>query len=308
MTWLTWRQFRGQAAVALGVLVAIVVVLAVTGPRVVDLYDAARLPGHYQTLRLLGTFLIGVPAIIGAFWGAPLVAREYEAGTHRMVWTQSVTHARWLTVKLALVGAAAVIVTAAFSFAFTWWSLPFDHLGTRLGSGVFGQRGIVPVGYAVIAVVLGVTLGAVIRRTVPAMATTLVAFFVVRFGVQTWIRPHLLGTVDVTTPIVGFSGPASPRGGLIVAAHGADRAGHVLGSSGAVRDSVLPNLCALRPGTRPDDTQLAACAHRLGVHDVLSVHPASQFWSLQLRETAIFLVLTLTVGLFCAWWVRHRSA
>ena len=43
-----------------------------------------------------------VPAVVGAFWGAPLVARELEAGTHRLAWNQAVTRTRWLTTKLAV--------------------------------------------------------------------------------------------------------------------------------------------------------------------------------------------------------------
>jgi hypothetical protein len=40
-------------------------------------------------------------------WGAPLVARELEAGTFRLTWNQSITRTRWLAVKLTLTGAAA---------------------------------------------------------------------------------------------------------------------------------------------------------------------------------------------------------
>src|SRR5205085_2644402 len=87
--------------------------------------------------------------------------------------------------------------------------------------------------------------------------------------------------------------PATPRGGMIVSAHSVDRAGHVLGSTGEVRDRVLPRLCAFDPRGRPSDVQLASCARRLGVHDVLTVHPASQVWPLQVWETAIFLVMGL---------------
>ena len=41
-----------------------------------------------------------MPALIGAFWGAPLITREFEAGTFRLAWNQSVTRARWLAIKL----------------------------------------------------------------------------------------------------------------------------------------------------------------------------------------------------------------
>ena len=52
---------------------------------------------------LFGTALIVVPAILGIFWGAPLITRELEAGTHRLVWSQSVSRTRWLAIKLGAV-------------------------------------------------------------------------------------------------------------------------------------------------------------------------------------------------------------
>ena len=42
-----------------------------------------------------------IPAVIGAFWGAPLISRGLEAGTFRLAWNQSVTRTRWTLVKLA---------------------------------------------------------------------------------------------------------------------------------------------------------------------------------------------------------------
>jgi len=35
--------------------------------------------------------LLAAPALIGMFWGAPLIAREFETGTFRLAWTQDVT-------------------------------------------------------------------------------------------------------------------------------------------------------------------------------------------------------------------------
>ncbi len=54
------------------------IVLVVTHSHVVEVYSqggANELTGFYVWLRLLGTALIGVPAVIGAFWGAPLLTR-----------------------------------------------------------------------------------------------------------------------------------------------------------------------------------------------------------------------------------------
>ena len=47
-----------------------------------------------------GAALYLTPALIGTFWGAPLVTRELEAGTLRLAWNQSVTRTRWMAAKL----------------------------------------------------------------------------------------------------------------------------------------------------------------------------------------------------------------
>jgi hypothetical protein len=112
-----------------------------------------------------------LPALIGLFWGAPLIARELEAGTHRLVWNQSVTRTRWLAVKLGLVGLAAVTAAGLGSLAVDWWSDPIDKTAfdqfPRMEPLLFGTRGIVPVAYAAFAFALGVTIGMLVRRRSP---------------------------------------------------------------------------------------------------------------------------------------------
>ena len=136
MTWLTWRQFRAQAVTAVAALAAFAVLLAVTGPHLASMYAASGITGCHSRgcgqlastfLSLVGAglypvvYLLGIagivlaPAVIGIFWGAPLIAREFESGTFRLAWTQSITRARWLAVKLALTGLAAMAVTEALS-------------------------------------------------------------------------------------------------------------------------------------------------------------------------------------------------
>jgi ABC-type transport system involved in multi-copper enzyme maturation permease subunit len=132
-------------------------------------------------------------ALVGTFWGAPLVARELEAGTHRVVWNQSVTRRRWWTVKLAVVTAAAVLTAGVATILLTWAAAPVDDLADNHFSTVlFGARNLAPVGYAVFAVALGTVIGLLTRRTLPAMALTFVLFLVAQFAVPNLIRPHLL--------------------------------------------------------------------------------------------------------------------
>ena len=67
------------------------------------------------------------PALIGVFWGAPLVARELEAGTHRLAWTQSVTRTRWLAIKLGRRRRSRPPSrSGVLSLAVTWWAQPLD--------------------------------------------------------------------------------------------------------------------------------------------------------------------------------------
>ena len=109
MIWLTWRQFRWQAVTAAAVLVVLAAALAATGPGLVSRFDNAGLStchatcgtlaanfltslrgGPYTALFDAGVVIMYLaPALMGIFWGAPLIARELETGTHRLVWNQT---------------------------------------------------------------------------------------------------------------------------------------------------------------------------------------------------------------------------
>ena len=203
MTWLTWRQFRAQAIVAAAALAVVAIAQAVTGPHLAHLFassgvatcqahgtcgtdvtafmDQLKSAGDTVVFFLSNALLGVTPALIGIFWGAPLIAREIEAGTFRLAWSQSVTRLRWLAVKLGLIGLASMATVALLSFMVTWWASPIDRAnglpdgrnGTtglnHFSPELFLARGIAPIGYAAFAFALGVTAGLLLRRTVPAM-------------------------------------------------------------------------------------------------------------------------------------------
>jgi hypothetical protein len=227
----TWIQARTQTMTALGALAALAIVLAITGPHLAHLYDtsiaacaahgdcpavrAAFLHNDSTFRTALGVVVIVVPALTGIFWGAPLVARELEAGTFRLIWSQSVTRTSWLAAKLGVVGLASMAVAGLTSLAVTWWASPLDRV--RMDPyGTFDQRGIVPIGYAAFGFALGVTAGILIRRTVPAMATALVLFVSARLAFTHWLRPHLIAPahhdLTITTASVLGYGPNSLGG------------------------------------------------------------------------------------------------
>lgn len=311
MIWLAWRQFRAQAALATTATVAVVVVLLVTRDHVARLAGSDELSTGYESLRLLGTGLIGVPAFIGAFWGAPLVARELEMGTHRLAWTQSVTRARWLATRLLIPGVAAIVATGVFSAFFTWWSLPFDRLGNRIGTANFGQRGIVPVAYALFALALGALLGTVIRRTLPAMAATLAGFFVVRFTIQWVVRPRLVSPITTTRPTstFGTQDATALDGAWVLSGRTVDWAGRAVHDpwTGEV-GRAMERVCGLTIDGPSDEAQRIACVNQLGLHDVVRVHPADHFWALQAWESVAFLAIAVLLALACFWWLRRRTS
>lgn len=317
MTWLAWRQFRTPAAVAAAVLVAVAILLGSTGPHLADMYrefNAARsncdstgfcasldIGTLNRWLQLLSTALVAVPAAIGAFWGAPLIARELESGTFRLAWTQSVSRARWLATKLALLGVVAVAFTGIFTWLTVWWASPMHR--NRFSAGAFGQNGIAPMGYALFAAALGVALGLLIRRTLPAMVATLAVFLAVRIIVTAWVREHFatplhfvnrLGSPVIPGKVLrgSISGPVPPDqqvrpGGWLVSDRTVNAAGHTVNS--------------IRCG--PGDPPSCFAQYR----DIIAYQPANRFWTFQLYETALFVGLALLLVGFCFWWIRRRS-
>jgi hypothetical protein len=331
MTWLTWRQFRVTALTALVAFVALGVALAYTGPHLAHLYDTSGIrecqashgdcgplidefTSHFIWWHALGPLLAGIPAVVGVFWGAPLLARELETGTFRVAWTQSVTRTRWLTTKVVLVGLAGVAVTAAFTLIVTWWSGPLDRVTAgRFAPGPFGQRGIVPIAYAAFAFALGVAAGAVLKKVLPAMAATLVVFAGARFGIQQWLRPHYQTAVQVASPLFGERNlsNAVARGATrsvgandwIVSARIVDAAGRTI----SIHRDTLRSLCRL-PGDDFSARALQACAQQHQLHEVLTVQPGNRYWPFQAWEFGIFVLLAAACVAFAFWWTRKRIA
>jgi hypothetical protein len=345
MIWLTWRQFRAQAAAAFAVLAVTAVALAVTGGHLAHLYDTSGIAtcrAHGDCGRLANFFinqaeaspadkflfysgiavLFAVPALIGIFWGAPLVAREIEAGTFRLAWNQSVTRTRWLAVKLALIGLAAVVTAGLLSLMIGWWASPVDRaLGFPAGRNaafglnrfaplLFGARGITPVGYAAFAFALGVTAGVLIRRTIPAMAITLGLFAGALLAISRWVRPHLI------TPLHASSALSPNLDHMFIGGNGQMS---VTGSANIPGAWVISNQTITRsgrvftgPATQACQSRAAsfqACVDsllRLHLRQVISYQPASRFWAFQWYEAGIFLALAVALAGFSFWWIRRR--
>jgi hypothetical protein len=332
MIWLTWRQFRTQAAVIYGAMAVLAAALAATGPQLARHYHAdpgrflSRVSSADSALYLLSALaVLALPVIVGLFWGAPLVTRELDAGTQRLAWTLT-TRTRWLLTKLGLTGLAAIAAGGLLSLAVTWWASPIDAaiassrglpgpgvlVFTRLSREVFDSRGIVPLGYAAFAFVLGVTIGVIIRRTLPAMAIFLPVFIAAQVIMAVGVRPGLIAPEHLTTTITGanlLSVNVADSVTVIINQPGAwitaERTVNAAGQPARAPAAVMNCLLNSGPGqaTQACLTRLA----RLGYRQQVSYEPASRFWTLQWEETVIYLAVALLLAGLCTWWIRRRA-
>ena len=371
MMWLTWRQFRPQAIAAAGALAVVAIVLAVARRGLAAGYTAAGLSachahcaedaslfldriGNLDHVLFFGTIflLVAVPAVIGLFWGAPLIAREVEAGTHRIAWNQSVTRTRWTLVKLGLVGLAAVATAGLLSLMVTWWAGPIDAASlaggaaqaaastgngahvtfsgfaeARLDPVIFDARGVAPLGDAALAFALGVTAGVLLRRTLSAMAVTLLVFVAIQVVMPNFVRPHLLPPAHVTAPMgvqheqistnagtglstIQLAGPFSKPGAwvlsdTVITRSGAPAPDVVMTPAGPVL-TPLPKACLPTPGFGINGAACRNSLQALNLRQSVSYQPASRFWPLQWIETGIYLLLAAGLGGVCIWQVRRR--
>jgi len=209
MTWVTWRQHRATLISLPAVLAAVSVFLLVAGLKIHHDYAVLTACRPFQSVacqQLNATFnqtdwTIGnttlifmnlAPALLGAFAGAPVLARELETGTFRYAWTQGFGRERWTIAKLTLLGVVIVAVTGAFSQLFTWFFRPFiaQESLTVLSATVFTTRGVVFAAWTLAAFAIGACCGMLFRRVVPAMAVTLGLYFGLALLTWTFLRGH----------------------------------------------------------------------------------------------------------------------
>jgi hypothetical protein len=259
-TWLAWRNNRGAVVIG-GVLAGIAAVVLV----VVAISESVPSSGSAHTgITVFPALLIAAPGVAGVLIGAPLLSADFEHGRHRLIWTQGLTRMRWAAANLALLLLLSGLAAAVMATGAQIW---IAHLPATFDStwGIYDLQAPVLVSYVLFAVALGVAIGAVFRRTLPAIATTLALFIAVRGAFVQIARPHLLPTISVV--LSGGSG-----GSTSVVPTG----------SGYVEATFLDTH--LRP-LAPD----ALIGPTTPVRFIYQ--PAAHFWSMQGIEAGVFLVL-----------------
>lgn len=323
MTWLTWRQHRAEMF-SLGLLVAVIgAFLLAVGLQMHSLFPngAGQCVGidvpetcstairrlneeHGYASKMLNLLNL-VPFLIGAFFGAPLVARELEAGTWQFAWTQAVPRMRWLAVKLGVLGAATALLAGIFSAVITWYRQPIDALDGRFNADAFDLEGLAPAGYALFAFAAATAAGALLRRSLPALAVALGAFLAVRVFVAGWLRPNyqepqrlmeLVAADDSADPGNPRMSTGDPRDWTIATGY-VDSSGRPV----SLYDAVMMHSAAEKEGMK-----FAAYLHERGVQQWVEYQPAERFWPFQLVETAIFTSLAAALLALVVWRIKRR--
>ncbi len=209
MGWVTWRHHRtalGGVAVFLG---ALAVWLWIVGLQLHHAY-AAAIDCHpvgsvlcsevILNFDLTGGMLKGgfvlqpVPALIGAFLGPLVLARELETGTFRFAWTQAFGRRRWAVAKLLALGIAVAVLAGAFGVVVSWYYQPYLATGrlydptSPLLHWLFDLRGVSLAAWTLAAFAIGAFAGVLTRRVVPAIVATLASYTVLGVVVGNVLR------------------------------------------------------------------------------------------------------------------------
>jgi ABC-type transport system involved in multi-copper enzyme maturation permease subunit len=209
MAWVTWRQHRVTLVTVPAMLGALAGYLLIAGLSIHHAYAAltACHPAGSPRCQGLNTTFNGtdwvqgntvmivlqlVPGLIGAFAGAPVLARELEAGTYRYAWTQSIGRQRWTIAKLVLLAVTVSAAAGALSELFTWFFQPFipQEEISVLSATVFDTHGIAFAAWTLAGFAIGGLAGMLIRRIVPAMAVTMAGYAALDIVAWLFLRTH----------------------------------------------------------------------------------------------------------------------
>ncbi|MEV1065211.1 transporter [Streptomyces sp. NPDC050263] len=304
--WLAWRQQRLLVGVGAAVLVAAAAIAAYYRSDMLDALHSGRFdhcdPGplsctqgdtgpllmlDIEPLQYLGTLNLVLPVLIGVFWGAPLLGRDRELGTHRTVLAQGVSRGQWFTSRFALAAAATTVLSGLLAGVFAWWWRP----AADRSYGVFWYEdaalsgsGPRVVAAALFGLAAGTLLGLLARRVLSAMGLALLVTGATTLFLEWAHRTRLL--VPPHRYISAGGVPKEPMGDKWSAGD------YGLITASGRREDVMN--CPYPSGARLD-----ACMDRHGyVARFYEANPAGDYWAFQWTDTAVLggLAVLLTIA------------
>jgi hypothetical protein len=341
MAWVTWRQHRIALTGVVVFLGALAVLVWALGLRLHQAYASAATCHSASSLactRLSSTFSVGsflasgynlqaVPALIGAFAGAPVLARELETGTFRYAWTQGFGRWRWALGKLVPIAVAVTATAGAFSVLLSWYYQPmflarkpltfFPIPSHSLAAGLFDLRGVAFAAWTLAAFAIGTLAGMLIRRVVTAMAVTLAAYGGLAFAAGLYLRLYYLPPAVARNSVSFFvNDPARP---VVVVSQWWTKGGATVSPSvmnqviNSTFQRMMPVVNSSREGAvaaqkQPTNLHVLQFLTQHGYTQWTSYQPASRFWPLQWIEGGWLVALSVLLMAATIWLVRRRAA
>jgi len=317
MAWVTWRQHRAALGGVAAFLGAFAVYLWLTGLQMHhaeaaychpagSLGCAINFTGRYgETAIIVSIALQAVPALIGVFAGAPVLARELETGTFRYAWTQGIGRLRWTVGKLVPLAVAVTAVAGAFTVLIAWYNQPWVAAGyvTPFSARVFDLLGVAFGAWTLAAFAIGVLAGMLIRRAVPAIAASLAAYAGLAFATALWLREHYI------TPLVTHN-PNLPGSAWIISHWYTGRNGKPLSQAAIsqILQAYHPATNKIGPNTFQTFLNAVGYLTQHGYTFWVSYQPGSRFWPFQWIEGGWLLALSVLLIAATVWLVRRRAA
>jgi hypothetical protein len=324
MAWVTWRQHRIALAGVAALLGALAVYLWLAGLPLHHAYTAAVAchPASSAACQRLDSTLDGMdnflsngfilqvlPAAIGAFVGAPVLAGEMETGTFRYAWTQGFGRRRWAVAKLVLLAVMVTAAAGAFGALLTWYYAPFvgnQSLGlprtTPLTPALFDLRGVGFPAWTLAAFAIGVLAGMLIRRVVPAIVATLFVYAGLAFAAGGFLRQHYMA------PLLASTNVNVPADAWVISQWWSKDGRFAF--AGFPPSNILNQFCSPPQGAagKGGPGNWGPCLVQHGYTMWTSYQPASRFWPFQWIEGGWLLVLSALLIAATIWLVRRRAA
>jgi hypothetical protein len=338
MAWVTWRQHRIALAGVAALLGALAVWLWLAGLQMHHAYAAATAchpasslacqnmmynfdSAYAPTGQNIAVLLNVVPALIGAFVGVPVLARELETGTFRYTWTLAFGRWRWTLAKLVPLAVTVAAAAGVFSLLFSWYFQPFFANGTSipLDPSLFGLRGIAFAAWTLAAFAIGALAGMLIRRVVPAIAATLAAYAGLALAAWLYLQQHYLAPLVTSNPNLNINLTLNPNlnlpGSGWILSRWWTKGGTTL-SQATMNQVINPLFQRLMPVVPHDEVHLYKQPTYLNVLQYLTHHgytqwtsyqPDSRFWPFQWIEGGWLLALSALLIAATVWLVRRRA-
>jgi hypothetical protein len=323
MAGVTWRQHRFALAGAALLLGALAVYLGIAGLQLHHAYAAAvachpassaACQGLDSTLDGMDNFLSNgfllqvLPVLIGAFVGAPVLARELETGSFRFTWTQGFGRWRWAAAKLVLLAVVLIAGAGAFGALLSWYYQPFvgsQSLGlprtSPFAPGLFDLRGVGFPAWTLAAFAIGALAGMLIRRVVPAIAATLAVYAGLAFAAGGFLREHYL------TPLLTSNYSSLPANAWVVSQWWTKDGRVAFGDFPPA--NLLNQVCPPLPAGKGGPSQgWGPCLVQHGYAQWTSYQPTSRFWPFQWIEGGWLIALSALLIAATIWLVHRRAA